>query len=142
MGFGGNISKPFFVTAISSIMILGGFSFSENLMPEADATVSKYLYGTSWPDRSTYDYRVSSYVYVDPGNTGRDSVRCNDGDSVVNARLYGQNFNSSHHIYITDSYAGVYADSDQIHENIVKSYAYNDSSARTYFWTHLMCSYN
>jgi len=63
-------SKIFFGISLASIMVLAGFSFTNNLLPEADAYVSKW----SNTNTFTYDYVAYKATWIDAGHYGSDSV--------------------------------------------------------------------
>ena len=136
----GKSCKAFFGISLATIMILSGFSFSGNLVPEADATVYKYLYGTS-VQTSTYDYLIYVHTWVDPGYYGYRVVQCLDGDKIVNGFVSSYYTSGYGVIYDTSKYFGQ-DPSGTIYLRAVGTNVYNDQSYRTYFTTYVYCSYS
>lgn len=115
--------KAFFGISIAAIMVLVGFSYSDNLLPEADA--AKYAYWPSSPSNGSYDYFVYEWADVSPGRTGVLTVGCNDDDELMNVRTRSYaSYTSDAYIYASYNYSS--ADSEQTDEGnyIYKKVAY------------------
>ena len=81
--------KVFFGIALASIMILGAFSFTTNLLPEADAAWNRDgVYAHMKDVAPITDYYRYGYVTVSAGNYASVSVYCNSGDDVVASVTY------------------------------------------------------
>ena len=133
-------SKIFFGISLASIMVLAGFSFSDNFLPEADAYVSKY----SNNNTITWDYIAYKANWIDAGTYGWDHVQCNDGDTLEKARLYSRHMGTTYN-YITDhrtAVDGVTEDGDRKSTKTAIGKIKNDTGSRSYFYVFAYCSYN
>ena len=120
-------------------MVLAGFSFTTDFLPEADAYVYKYLYNTGWPAYADYDYYMFGYSYVDANYYSYIAKSCLGDDKVVQALIYAPAMN---YAYLWNSFAyDGYVDGNYIYKQSLFSYVWNDAGYRTYYYTYIMCSY-
>jgi len=133
-------SRKVLVIGISSVAVLLGFSFTGFVIQDAEAYMNNY-YLRSASSFYEFDYYIFNYEYVDPGDKGRLDLRCLEGSSFVNGRIYAPSMTGSFSGKLIFKGAGYNEDGNYTYEQYYRAEPPNNLSYRTYFYAYVYCAY-